>query len=303
MDRRLPDGTADALLPHLKQLAPEAAVIIMTGYADLDGTLTALRHGATDYLLKPINPDVLRATLARFTKLKEAEERALQAERLAAIGQMMAVLSHESGNALARARACLDLLAVEVADRPEALALTDSIRKAQDDLQQLYEEVRSYAAPLKLDLEVWDLSGIWRQAWVNLAGLRVGKEAEFKEETGGADLLCPVDQFRLEQVFRNLFENALAACTSTVRIEIRCSEATLQGQPAVRVVVRDNGPGLTPEQRQKAFEPFYTTKSKGTGLGLAIAQRIIEAHSGHIAVGDGEGPGAEFVLVLPRGPA
>jgi signal transduction histidine kinase len=300
LDRKLPDGTAEVLLPRLRELAPDAAVIIVTGYADLIGTVTALRHGVTDCLLKPINPDLLRATLARVAKLKEAEERARQAERLATIGKTMTVLAHESGNALARARACLDLLALEVADRPEALALTERIRKAQDDLVHLYEDVRRYAAPLKLDRGVWHLRSIWRQAWENLAGRREGRDAEIREEFGAVDLHCSVDQFRLEQVFRNLFENALAACRGPLRIDIRCAEAFFQGNPAVRVAVRDDGPGLTPEQRRKAFEPFYTTKAKGTGLGLAIAQRILDAHGGQITATDSDGPGAEFVLLLPR---
>ena len=68
----------------------------------------------------------------------------------------------------------------------------------------------------------------------------------------------------------------------------------------LRVTVRDNGPGLNEEQRQKIFEPFYTTKSKGTGLGMAIAKRIMEAHGGDICVGSGDHAGAEFVLALPR---
>jgi two-component system, LuxR family, sensor kinase FixL len=66
------------------------------------------------------------------------------------------------------------------------------------------------------------------------------------------------------------------------------------------VSVHDNGPGLSPEQRQKIFEPFFTTKTKGTGLGMAIVKRIMEAHGGKIAVGTGDGPGAEIVLTLPR---
>ena len=86
-----------------------------------------------------------------ITERQAAQERMLQAERLAAIGQMVAGLAHESGNALARSQACLEMLALEVEDRPEALDLIGRIQKAQDHLQQLYEEVRSYAAPLKLD--------------------------------------------------------------------------------------------------------------------------------------------------------
>ena len=65
--------------------------------------------------------------------------------------------------------------------------------------------------------------------------------------------------------------------------------------------MRDHGPGLGPEQKQRLFEPFFTTKTKGTGLGMAITKRIVEAHGGQIAVGEGAGPGAEIILILPRG--
>lgn len=82
---------------------------------------------------------------------------------------------------------------------------------------------------------------------------------------------------------------------------IRVSYESVQraGRSALRVTVRDNGPGLNVEQKRRVFEPFYTTRHKGTGLGMTIAKRIIEAHGGDIAVGDG-GPGAEFVITLPR---
>jgi two-component system sensor kinase FixL len=427
LDRRLPDGNAEELLPRLRQLAPETAILIVTGYADLQGAIAALRQGAADYILKPINADALRASLARLaerrrltlakerseaafrslieaapclivilradstiayfspfaeeltgyraaevlgdnyvtrflcgdcqplvrdhlqrvlagtpvrgfenpvhgrdgaprwliwnaqllpdyegaaailmvgqdiTALKRAQERTLQAERLAAIGQMVAGLAHESGNALARSQACLEMLAMEVEDRPEALNLVARIQKAQNHLQQLYSEVRNYAAPLKLERQMHSLRAIWRQAWNNLAEHRKGRAATLREESDQVDLVCPVDPFRLEQVFRNILENALAACKDPVEITVRCSAAQLDGQPALRVTVRDNGPGLNAEQRQRIFEPFFTTKTKGTGLGMAIAQRIVEAHGGQIAAGTPDGPGAEIQLLLPRG--
>jgi PAS domain S-box-containing protein len=427
LDRRLPDGDAEQLLPQLRQLAPHTAILIVTGYADLQGAIAALRQGAADYILKPINPDALRASLTRIaerrrltqakersetafrtlveaapclivilrsadtiayfspfaeeltgyradevlganyierflcgdcqslvrehlqrvlagtpvrgfespvrcrdgshrwflwnaqrladyegaaavlkvgqdiTALKHAQERTLQAERLAAIGQMMAGLAHESGNALARSQACLEMLAMEVEDRPEALDLIGRIQKAQNHLQQLYGEVRHYAAPLKLDRQWHSVRSIWRQAWANLAEHRHGRVVTFREECEGIDVHGLVDAFRLEQVFRNILENALAACSDPVEIVVSCSAAPLEGQPALRIAVRDNGPGLTPEQRQRIFEPFFTTKTKGTGLGMAIAQRIVEAHGGQIAVGTPPGAGAEIQLLLPRG--
>jgi PAS domain S-box-containing protein len=73
LDRRLPDGTADDLLPELKKLAPEAAIIVITAYGDIESAISALRHGASDYLLKPIEPAVLRATLSRIADTRRAE--------------------------------------------------------------------------------------------------------------------------------------------------------------------------------------------------------------------------------------
>jgi PAS domain S-box-containing protein len=426
LDRRLPDGTAEELLPQLRHRDPQAAVLIVTGYADLGGAIDALRQGAADYILKPINPDALRASLARvaerqvlarekerseaafrtlieaapclivilrpdlsvayfspfaedltgyrasevlgkpylglfidpsqrdgaaaeldrvfagnavgasespvacrdgtarwmvwhrrlladyeggravlavgqdITSVRHAQERAVQAERLAAIGQMMAGLAHESGNALARSQSNLEMLAWEVEDRPEALELIKGIQKAQDHLQHLYEEVRGYAAPLKLDREDWDVGLVWRQAWESLKIARQGRDALLMEETNKIDLLCSIDPFRLEQVFRNILVNALAACRDPLRITVRCAETELGGRPALCVSVRDNGPGLSAMQRQRIFEPFFTTKTKGTGLGMAIANRIVEAHGGQISVGTDTLPGAEIFLILPR---
>jgi PAS domain S-box-containing protein len=403
-------------------------VLIVTGYADLHGAIAALRQGAADYILKPINPEALRASLARvaerrrltlakerseaafrtlveaapcaiiilrpdhtlayfnrlaeeltghaaaevlgrdalpllwpeearpaaaealrrvlagarlrgaetpllcrdgsqrwviwnaqrlpdyeggpavlavgqdITGLKQSQERALQAERLAGIGQMMTGLAHESGNALARSQACLEMLELEVQDRPDALDLVSRVQKAQHHLQQLYDEVRGYAAPLKLEREVVAVDTVWRQAWSNLAVRRHGRAARLREDCAGVGLRCAVDPFRLEQVFRNVLENALAACHDPVEVTVSAAEDTLDGQPALRVAVRDNGPGLGAEQRRRIFEPFYTTKAKGTGLGMAIAKRIVEAHGGRIAVGPGAGRGAEILLLLPREP-
>ena len=102
-------------------------------------------------------------------------------------------------------------------------------------------------------------------------------------------------------MFRNILENALAACRDPVEITVVCSEADAEGPARVRIAVRDNGPGLNPEQRQRIFEPFFTTKTKGTGLGMAIAKRIVEAHGGRIAVGTGSAPGAEIAHYLAAG--
>lgn len=236
------------------------------------------------------------------TAVKEAQERALQAERLAAIGQMVAGLTHESRNVLQRTQACLEMLALDLRDRPESLDLIRRIQSAQDSLHHLLDDVRNYAAPIRLICRARSLANAWRDAWAHLEPTRRGRAASLRDEIPDpASLVTVADGARLEQVFRNILENSLAACPDPVEITVTTSPAELAGQPAVRIAVRDNGPGLSAEQRTRIFEPFYTTKTHGTGLGMAIATRIVQAHGGQIAVGDGTGRGAEIVLLLPKG--
>jgi PAS domain S-box-containing protein len=235
------------------------------------------------------------------TDLHEAQQRALQAERLAAIGQMAAGLAHESRNALQRSQACLTLLGFRLAGQPEALELLARVQKAQDDLHRLFEDVREYAGPICLELCRCHLDEVWRQAWEDLSTVRLGKVATLVEETGGVDLECMASPFHLLQVFRNLFENALAAA-AVPRVTLCCAPADLDGREAIQVAVQDNGSGFAEEEKQRAFEVFFTTRIHGTGLGLAICKRIIEAHGGRIAVGESPESGALLLLTLPRRP-
>jgi len=85
-----------------------------------------------------------------------------------------------------------------------------------------------------------------------------------------------------------------------VKIDAKWSEAEIEGCPAVRTAICDNGPGLNAEQVEKIFEPFYTTKTRGTGLGMAVTKRIVEARGGQIEAGPGRGGGAQILITLPR---
>jgi signal transduction histidine kinase len=143
------------------------------------------------------------------------------------------------------------------------------------------------------------MDSIWREAWHALETGRRNRQVKLIEKPCDGNLEVFVDRFRMGQVFRNLLENALAACHDPVVIEIECKVAQLAGQPAIALRVRDNGPGLAPAVRTNVFEPFFTTKTKGTGLGMAIARRIIEAHGGEITVDQEYTAGAGFVITLP----
>ncbi|WP_182870066.1 ATP-binding protein [Rhodopirellula sp. JC639] len=421
-DRKLPDGLIEDLLPELIQSVRDSDIIVITGFADMQSTITAFRMGVTDYVIKPIIPDDLRSTVRRIadkkrleaelakehafaelvletaeaivlvldldgnviqlnpyleqltgwtpedlrgkdwfeaciaaeerervkeiffrtahdvrtrgvvnavvgkdgrrfpvrwsnTTLKDhrgdvtsvlavgvdisdltaAQTRALQAERLAAIGQTMTALAHESRNALQRIQAAGEMLGLELAGNQHALHDLNAIQRATEDLKCLLEEVRSFAAPIQMRPTRIRLCEIWRRAWDNLAASHTSRDVQLVEEIEACDVEVEVDTLRMEQVFRNLFENALAACHDPVRIELEC--VCQDGH--ISLTVQDNGPGMSAEQLEKLFEPFFTTKQSGTGLGLSICQRIIEAHRGAISARTSS-TGAVFEIQLPR---
>lgn len=241
-----------------------------------------------------------KKTRIRLGEDEEARRRALQVERLAVIGQMVAGLSHESGNALQRTQACLEMLALEVRENPAALDYVSRIQEAQDNLQHLYDEVRRFAAPIKLEREPVDLGAVLERTWAHLQPQCEARNVRLRVDLGHPPPTCHLDPFAAEQVFRNVLENSLAACGDPVRIEVSRTESRLEARPAVQIAVRDNGPGLSAEQRRRIFEPFYTTKTRGTGLGMAIAKRLVEAHGGRIAVSSGGGRGTEILITLPK---
>lgn len=245
------------------------------------------------------NPSGILAIGQDVTALHEAQTRSVQAQRLATIGEMVTGLAHESGNALQRIQACLEMLALQVQDQPAALDMVYRIQIAQDHLHQLYEEVRQYAAPVVLRREPAHVSDILLQAWEHLEPVRAGRAVEFLNQVP-INTVCRVDRYAMERVFRNILENALAAANDPVWIEVLWDEALLDGQPAVEIRLRDNGPGLNPEQKKRMFEPFYTTKAQSTGLGMAITKRLVEAHGGRIAIGEPLARGAEIVVTLPK---
>jgi PAS domain S-box-containing protein len=423
LDWRLPDASAETLLPRLRELAPDAAVVVSTGVGGIDQAVTALRHGAADYIAKPVDADLLRASLRRVaeqqrlkedkvrseaafrtlveaagsviviltpageiryinpfgeqltgypaeelldrpcidklipgefhsaavehlnhalggrlergyelpiidcrdrlhwllwnvqhlddfggqpailaigqdvTDRKNAEQKLLQSERLAAIGQAMTGLAHESRNALQRGQADLELLELLVEGNSEATTLIRRLQRVQQELHRLYEEVRQYAAPIKLMLESQCLESIAHEAWALLAPVRAGRRAELSIIGGdGGD--CRVDRFQIQQVFRNLFENSLSAAEDPVRIVVKFDRQEVGGSAWLCTSIGDNGPGIPSGVADSVLEPFFTTKTRGTGLGLSIVRRIVEAHGGRIRLGS-PSTGAEVVIELP----
>lgn len=242
----------------------------------------------------------LLGSMLDVTEIQRVKQQLIQSERLAAIGQMLSAIAHESRGALQRITAAVDVLGFAISPDSEARADLNRVACAKDDLKRLFEDLRTYAAPINLNRTETSLSNVWHKAWASLEPMWTGRDTELLDEVGDSDLRCRIDPFRIEQVFRNLMENSLMACSDPARMTISHCESEVNGQPAIRITYRDDGPGLSHEAARQVFDAFFTTNETGTGLGMAIAQRIIEAHNGTIESGKASESGATFVITLPK---
>ncbi len=243
------------------------------------------------------------------TDMMESQRRMLQTERLAAIGEAITGIAHESRNALQRSQACLEMLARRISDRPEATELAGRTQQALRELHLLYQRVRDYAAPLQLQPVVMNLRQIMQQTLSDLSSTIESRQAhivELIEPPGAADRFeGHVDPDALKQVFRNVLENALdpeldrLVQRSHVRVELKWGETMVEERRFIRLRIQDNGPGFHEGSGERIFEPFFTTKTRGTGLGMAISRRIVDAHRGTIAAHSQPGQGLQIEITLP----
>ena len=227
-------------------------------------------------------------SLIDVTELRRAERRARENERLAALGGMAGGLLHELGNPLAGLTIYLDLLR-SVAPDGEARDILDRAIREGTRLQEFLEDFRVFAG----------LSGL-RRGPVDLATLATSAaeplawptEIERRVEASGS---VDGDGRLLAHAIRNLLRNALEALPGGghITIELSCSDSE------ARVVVTDDGAGLTSDQIERVLEPFHTTKPHGSGLGLLIARRVVELHGGRLEARSRPGCGAAFTLRWP----
>ncbi len=233
-----------------------------------------------------------------ITERKLIEQQLVAAERLAAIGQAMQGLSHEGRNSLQRAQGCIDLLRCHIEQDAEAVELLERIERAQRRLIGLYEEVRTYAAPINLQRVSYPLNELIEEVWATIAP-RDGR-IQFCHVPAPMNLACDVDVDAIRRILRSVFVNAISADVGASVVEVSYSNDEIKGRPAVTMIVSDDGSGIAEARREKVFEPFFTTKTRGTGLGLASCRRLTEAHGGQISITAATLGGASVRLTLPE---
>ena len=234
--------------------------------------------------------------------LFEARREMGRLERLAAVGEVAAMVAHEVGTPLTSVSGHLQLLAEEVQEPrvKERLSVIDlHIGRAIATIQGFLDSAR-FPSPNRRPIQMNALI----QEVLALASPGIGRQGGIQVVTELSPELTEVfaDGNQLRGVLLNIVTNALDAMPEGGQVSLRTRPVfAAEGAVSVQVQIADTGLGISPEDLRKIFDPFFTTKGpgQGTGLGLAICQRIVKAHKGSIEVQSEKGQGTTFLVTLP----
>jgi signal transduction histidine kinase len=232
----------------------------------------------------------------RAREQRELQVQLDQAERLAALGEMLAGVSHEIRNPLGIIRSTAELLG-SMPDAAGRKNLSDVIVEESSRLNNIVTEFLDFARPKEPNLQDCELKEIISR---NLGFLQPQLEKEGIEVHHNLDekvLPLRADPNLLYRCFLNLFVNAIQAMKNGGVLSVNVTE----DEETYQVVIADTGEGIDEENLGKIFNPFFSTKDQGSGLGLAIVRSIIESHGGSIRIQSAAGEGTRVAVNLPRG--
>jgi two-component system sensor kinase FixL len=230
-----------------------------------------------------------------LTEEKAIEEQFRRAEQLAALGQVVAEISHEIKNPLMMIGGFARQLLKHEKNEENQKKLT-IIHEEVGRLEALVRELNALYLPRQLNLEQVDINELLQETHTlsgescRSKGLEVVKD--FQTET----LTVTGDRGKLKQVFLNLIKNSIEALDEggKLTIETRLADNTAE------IIIADDGPGISEENLEKVLTPFFTTKRRGSGLGLSVSKRIIEDHQGgSFSISSLDGAGTRITITLP----
>lgn len=303
-------GSHHFTLPILK--LHNGAKIISTG--TFDHRITVHTNDEIEDLAVQFNimADRLKESQGRLTKLneelqKEVESRTqqlFQAEKMAAFGSLSAGIAHEIGNPLASMKTNIQVLDERLGKDNAHHKFLERILKEINRLSKFFKTFYSFARPVKPQIASSDIRKIIHEVIMIIQKEAEAQGVTIHEEFDDYLPNVMVDFQRMQQVFLNLFLNAIQAMSEggTVSVRVRFISDTVDSRQEedgrIVITVSDTGPGIPEEMRSKIFEPFYTTKPKGTGLGLSIAHQIVVENNGTISVGLSDEMETTFTIQL-----
>jgi len=284
--------SADNVKPG-KRISMEAfeSVVAISQLAGL-----ALHHALRYEELKSLSQEMEIRIKKAIDELKKAEMELIRSEKLATLGQLAAGFAHEIRNPLTSINILVQSLIEKL---PKGKDYQEDLRVIEEEIErinQIIDQFLRFAKPAPPFLEKTDILSIIEDI-IQLLKPQLERDDIVIQREFLSLPLVRIDREQIKQVFLNLLLNAIQAMPEggIIYLKSRLSE---NGQ-FVKIVIKDTGIGISPQDMEKLFDPFFTTKEDGIGLGLSIVHRIIDQHRGKIEVASTPGKGTIFTVWLP----
>jgi signal transduction histidine kinase len=323
-DIRMPVMDGIELLRRIKSQFPETEVVMVTGHGDMDLAIESLKHEATDFIVKPIKDEALEIALKRslerismrrqlreYTEnleelVQEKSAKLLQAERLAAVGETIAGLSHAIKNIAGGLEGGTFVLekGIELDNKDYIQQGWEAVRFNFEKIKDLSVDLLNYAKFTDLDFRLADPNEPAREV-IELMKPRAAERGIDLRMNLALDLQAFwFDPDAIHHCLLNLVANGIDAVLSDnpsgMRKEVVLETTEPEGW-GVEYKVADNGCGMTAEVKEKIFTSFFSTKgATGTGIGLMITKKVVDDHNGVIEFESEKGVGTTFFIRLPQ---
>lgn len=325
-DIKMPGMGGIELLQAVKRENPDVEVIMMTGHGDMDLAVRSLKYEATDFVTKPISDEALEVALKRAWDriairkqirdhtenleqlVLEKTRKLIEAERLAAVGEAIAGISHSIKNIAGGLKGGAFVLekGIELHNDQYLYQGWSMVKGNVEKIASLSMDLLNYGKSSEIHCRIFDPNHPAREIVDLMTPLAEASGVRLDAVLSNSLQSVCLDPDAIHQCLNNLIANAIDACVeksppdNIKTVILRTLRVAGWG---VEYQVEDNGCGMDEDTRRKLFQGFFSTKgSKGTGIGLMTTKKIVEKHHGDILVKSTLGNGTMFIMRLPESP-
>ncbi len=291
-------------LPLLEQGQPIGAVVIDDDRPSRVWTRSEIARA--ELIARSVAAGIANARLfsevrARSIELERAQRELIKRERLAALGELAAIMAHEVRNPLAVLFNSLGSLAKRVPAEGETATLLAIMGEETQRLERLVRELLDFSRPQAPSFDNESIDAVVRSAAL-AASREVASDARALRVELARNLpIVRIDASMIRRALVNVLVNALQAAGESGEVTVNAGIECRDGREMLRIAVTDDGPGIPEAIAARVFEPFFTTKASGTGLGLSVVKAIAESHGGEVEIASSR-PGTTVSIVVPVDP-
>jgi len=305
LDLKLPDMPGEEVLKSIKGIDKDIAIVVITGFGGEQVAVDMMRKGATDFLSKPIDHQVLLSSMKNALEIRDAQMEDGRFDRYPSLEKFFPFLAHEIRNPLHAISGALAIIQRRSDLKDELLSqsfkiISEEVKHLNEFVQECLNFVRPPNMVRIAEVEINEVISVVMNIISHMFESESRKIRIIMDMNPNLPKIY-VNYEEIKQAFLNIVRNAFEAMPEGGQFTIRTRDRS-DPPKSIEVTFIDNGIGIKKENLSKLSNPFFTTKLRGTGLGLAICHRIInERHGGKIYIESEENRGTTIKVELPIG--